>query len=57
MTLEKFFSTIAKAKCLITMDSSPLWISHFTRTPVVVLFGPTRDSERLIRQLAKSLLA
>lgn len=41
------FSLISKAKCLITMDSAPLWISHFTKTPVVAIFGPTRPQERL----------
>jgi len=41
------FSLIAKAKCLITMDSGPLWISHFTKTPIVAIFGPTRPEERL----------
>lgn len=41
------FSLMAKAKCLITMDSGPLWISHFTKTPVVCIFGPTRPKERL----------
>lgn len=43
------FSYIAHAKALVTMDSSPLWVSHFTKTPTVVLFGPTRASERLIQ--------
>lgn len=41
------FNVIAKAKCLISMDSGPLWISHFTQTPVVCIFGPTRPEERL----------
>lgn len=41
------FALIAKAKCLISMDSGPLWISHFTKTPVVCIFGPTRPKERL----------
>jgi len=41
------FALIAKAKCLISMDSAPLWISHFTETPVVCIFGPTRPKERL----------
>ena len=41
------FALIAKAKCLISMDSAPLWASHFTETPVVCIFGPTRPEERL----------
>lgn len=42
------FSIIAKARALVCMDSSPLWISHFTKTPTLVLLGPSRVSERLI---------
>jgi len=45
----KFFAMIAGAKALITMDSSPLWISHFTKTPTVGLFGPTRANERITK--------
>lgn len=49
ISIEKLFAAIAEAKCLVTMDSGPLWISHFTRTPVITLLGPTRASERLSR--------
>lgn len=49
MSIKGLFALIAGAKALITMDSAPLWISHFTKTPVVVLFGPTRASERLTK--------
>ena len=49
VTTPELFALIAGAKGLISMDSSPLWISHFTRTPVVALLGPTRASERLTR--------
>ncbi len=48
LSLGKLFAVIAGAKCLITMDSGPLWISHFTKTPVVGIFGPTRPAERMI---------
>ena len=41
------FTLIAKAKCLISMDSAPLWISHFTKTPVIAILGPSRPEERL----------
>jgi len=47
-SLENLFALIAKAKCLICMDSAPLWVSHFTQTPVIALLGPTRPSERII---------
>ena len=43
----RLFAIIKGAKCLICMDSAPLWISHFTKTPVIALLGPTRASERL----------
>jgi len=46
---KELFALIADAKALITMDSAPLWISHFTKTPVVALLGPTRISERLTK--------
>jgi len=47
-SIEGLFALIAGAKVLVTMDSGPLWVSHMTRTPVVALLGPTRESERLI---------
>jgi len=47
LPLPSLFSLIAKAKALVCMDSAPLWISHFTKTPVVALLGPSRPSERL----------
>ena len=49
MSIKGLFALIASAKTVITMDSASLWISHFTKTPVVVLFGPTRASERLTK--------
>jgi len=47
-SIKELFAVIKGAKCLIAMDSSPLWISHFTQTPVIGLFGPTRPSERIV---------
>lgn len=49
LPVKALFSYIAYARALVTMDSSPLWISHFTKTPTIVLFGPTRASERLVQ--------
>jgi len=49
MSAEKLFAVIAKAKLLITMDSSPNWIAHFTKTPTILLLGPTRASERITK--------
>jgi len=46
---DEFFALVAGAKCLICMDSSPLWVSHFTHTPVIALLGATRESERLVK--------
>jgi len=48
MSIEKMFALIANAKCLIAMDSAPLWCSHFTSTPTVALFGPTQPQQRII---------
>lgn len=47
LRLPELFSLIGMAKCLICMDSAPLWISHFTVTPVVVILGPTAEKQRL----------
>jgi len=41
------FSLIGKAKCVISMDSAPLWISHFTKTPLMTILGPTSSKVRL----------
>jgi len=46
-SLEELFGWIAGAACLITTDSAPLWIDHFTRTPAIVFFGTSRSRERL----------
>ena len=45
----EYWGLIKSAKLLISQDSSPLWISHFTKTPVLLLHGPTRVKERLHR--------
>ncbi len=46
-TVRQLFTIIRNAKALVCMDSSPLWISHFTKTPVLSILGPTRFRERL----------
>lgn len=46
-TVRQLFTLIRHAKVLVCMDSSPLWISHFTKTPVISILGPTRFQERL----------
>jgi ADP-heptose:LPS heptosyltransferase len=46
-SLRELFSWIAGARCVVTMDSSPLWVSHFTKTPVIAILGPSRPAERL----------
>jgi hypothetical protein len=45
----ELFSLIGHAEFLITMDSAPLWISHFTKTPLIALLGPSRPSERVTK--------
>jgi hypothetical protein len=46
------WNLIAAAKALVTQDSAPLWIAHFTNTPVVLLCGPTHAESRLSRHSA-----
>jgi len=43
----EYLELIGTASCVVSMDSSPLWISHFTKTPCVLILGPTRKEERL----------
>jgi len=38
---------IDNVDAVVTMDSGVLWIAHATKTPVIALLGPTRESERL----------
>lgn len=47
-TIPELFSIIHGAKLVISMDSSPIWVSHFTRTPLTAILGPSRPDERLI---------
>jgi len=47
LSLSQLFTLIGKSDLLISMDSSPLWISHFTETPVIAILGPSRPSERI----------
>lgn len=42
-----FFNLIATARCVVTMDSGPLWITYYTKTPCVLILGATRKEERL----------
>lgn len=44
---EMLLSSLQRAKACVTVDSSLLWMTHFTKTPVVLLTGPSRGKERL----------
>lgn len=46
-TIPELFSIIHGAKLVVSMDSSPIWVSHFTRTPLTAILGPSRPDERL----------
>jgi hypothetical protein len=46
------WNLIGSTKALVTQDSAPLWIAHFTKTPVVLLCGPTHAESRLSRHQA-----
>jgi len=43
----QLFPMFEQAKAAIVMDSGPLWLSHFTKTPIVGIFGPTDPNTRL----------
>jgi ADP-heptose:LPS heptosyltransferase len=47
-TVPQLFSLIGRASCVICMDSSPLWISHFTDTPVIAILGATAPEQRVV---------
>jgi len=40
-SLSQLFPIFENAKAAIVMDSGPLWLLHFTKTPVVVVLGST----------------
>jgi len=42
-----YFDLIGTASFIITMDSSPLWISHYTKTRTILILGPTAEEQRL----------
>jgi len=44
---DKLVDIIAEASVLVTVDSGPLWIAHYTATPVVFLSGPTKPEQRV----------
>ena len=46
-TLPELFSLISNAKLVVSMDSSPIWVSHFTKTPIIAILGPSRPHERI----------
>ena len=43
LTLKELCALIAMSKALICVDSVPLHIASATKTPVVVVFGPTSE--------------
>ena len=47
LSTPELFSLIEKSKCLICLDSAPFWISHFTKTPAIIIFGPTKGKQRM----------
>jgi len=42
-----FWNIVKYASFMVCLDSGPLWVSHFTKTPVVALLGSTPISTRL----------
>jgi hypothetical protein len=43
----EILEALQNARVVITMDSAPLWLAHYTNTPTVLISGPSRGSERL----------
>lgn len=52
--LLELWALIKNARVLVTHDSGPLWIAHFTKTPSVLLCGPTHSEPRLSKHPAKT---
>lgn len=46
-TLPELFGWIGGAKAVISMDSSPLWISYFTKTPLIAILNATWPEKRI----------
>jgi hypothetical protein len=45
----KLLSFTERARVIVTVDTMPLWLAHFTRTPVVLITGPSLGDVRLSR--------
>jgi len=46
LSVPELFHVIARADTLITVDSGPLWIGHFTATPTIAVIGPSHWRQR-----------
>jgi ADP-heptose:LPS heptosyltransferase len=46
-SISEIFNVVGYAQYLICMDSMPLWVSHFTKTAVLAILGPTPEKNRL----------
>jgi len=46
-SLSHMFHIIARASAMVAVDSGPMWMSHFTSTPVVAILGPSHWRQRL----------
>ena len=47
LNVPELFGLIARAACLVTVDTGTLWIGHFTNTPTVAILGPSHPDQRL----------
>jgi hypothetical protein len=43
----QLFTLIHRAAALVTVDTGPLWIAHYTATPTVAILGPSHWRQRL----------
>lgn len=47
LSATQLFTLIYHAAALVTVDSGPLWVAHYTATPTVAILGPSHWRQRL----------
>lgn len=48
LSFVEFWASIKYADFIVSLDSAPLWVSHYTKTPVLALLGSVPISTRMI---------
>lgn len=47
LSATQLFTLIHQAEAIVTVDTGPLWIAHYTATPTVAILGPSHWQQRL----------